>query len=151
MALKKNSKDRTEASFWKPLISGELLFRIKKIVEETGLSPSALFLKWVLQEESLMGMMRQRSKPVEKPLKTQPKASQQKSTTNQGKSEEIVPIASGNSEYRKTLAQKAQKLKKEGMSLKKIAEIFNEEKVATVSGTGKWFASSIANLLKSDK
>ena len=38
-----------------------------------------------------------------------------------------------------------------GITLKKIAETFNDEKVSTVSGTGKWYASSINNLMKSKK
>jgi hypothetical protein len=41
-------------------------------------------------------------------------------------------------------------LKKEGMTLVKIAEIFNEENVQTVSGKGKWYSSSITNLLNSN-
>jgi intein-encoded DNA endonuclease-like protein len=50
-------------------------------------------------------------------------------------------------DYRKTLVKKTKKLKKEGMTLKQIAETFNDEKVLTLSGTGKWYASSINNLL----
>jgi hypothetical protein len=49
------------------------------------------------------------------------------------------------------LKRNAKKLKKEGMSQQKIAETFNEEKVATVSGTGKWYSSSINTLLNLKK
>ena len=53
--------------------------------------------------------------------------------------------------YRKELVKRAKMLKKEGMTHNKIAKTFNDEKVPTVSGTGKWYANSIANLLKSKK
>ena len=39
----------------------------------------------------------------------------------------------------------------EGMTLNKIAKTFNEERVPTVSGAGKWYYSSVANLLNAKK
>jgi len=97
MVLKKNEKYRPEKSFWKSFISDELLFRIMNIVGQTGISPPDLILKWVLQEESLIGMMQQRKEPVEKPSRV----SQQKTTAAQGKSAGKVPSTSDNSNYRK--------------------------------------------------
>ena len=46
-------------------------------------------------------------------------------------------------DYRIKLIRRIQKLKKEGIGAKKIAELFNSEGIRTVSGTGKWYASSI--------
>ena len=77
-----------------------------------------------------------------------PGVDSQKAPAAHKKRTETIPSDLGNPNYRKTLIKRAQKLKKEGMTLKKIAETFNEEKVATMSGTGNWYPSSIANLLK---
>jgi hypothetical protein len=48
------------------------------------------------------------------------------------------------------LAKRVKKLKKEGKTLVKIAEIFNEENLPTISGKGKWYSSSITWLLNSN-
>ena len=144
--LKKNAKDRPEKSFWKPLFNDELLFRIKNIVEQTGISPPDLIMKWVLQEESWIGLIQsgkdqattQSKMTVDNPL-------QKKKRTKD------VSLDRKSPEYRKELTKRAEKLKKKGMTHNKIAETFNDEKIPTVSGTGKWYASSINNLLNSKK
>jgi hypothetical protein len=64
----------------------------------------------------------------------------------QEKTGEINPATP---DYRKILVERAKELKKEGKTLVKIAEIFNEENLQTVSGKGKWYSSSIVNLLNS--
>jgi len=151
MVLKKKIKDQPEESYWKPLISDELLFRIMKIVEQTGISPPDLILKWVLQEETLIGVMQGNKKPMAEQAETRPDVGVQKASAAQKKRAEVAPPDPGSPNYRKALIKRAQKLKKEGMTLKKIAETFNEEKVATMSGTGNWYSSSIANLLNSKK
>ena len=53
--------------------------------------------------------------------------------------------------YRKEILKMAGTLKKKGMTHNKIAKTFNDGKIPTVSGTGKWYASSIANLLHSKR
>jgi hypothetical protein len=118
-------------------------------MEQTGISPPDLFLKWVLQEETLIGVMQRNKEPMAEQAETRPDVAPQKGTAAQKKSAETIPPGPGDPNYRKTVVKRAQKLKKEGMTLKKIAETFNEEKVATVSGTGKWYSSSVANLLNS--
>ena len=151
MALKRNVKDQSEDSFWKPMFSKELLFRLKNIVEQTGLSPSNLAHKWILQEETLIGLMQRSKEPMTEQAETRPDTDPQKNTAAQKKRADTILPDPGKPSYRKTLIKKAQKLKKGGMTLKKIAETFNEEKVLTVSGTGKWYSSSIAILLNSKK
>ena len=64
----------------------------------------------------------------------------------QAETEKIDPNSPN---YRKILIKRAKKLKKKGITLAKIAEIFNEENLQTVSGKGKWYSSSIINLLSS--
>ena len=142
MPIKKNKKDKSEAEHFEPVFSADLLNRIRNIVEQTGISPPDLFLKWALQEESWIGLnkagkrrqVNQQSKAVGKPAQK----------TKTGKN-----VASpGN---KKELVRKATMLVKNGMTHAKIAQTFNEQNVPTVSGTGKWYASSITNLLKAKK
>jgi hypothetical protein len=123
MAIKKNLKDQSE-EIWKPLISDELAFRIMNLAVQTGVSPPDIILKWVLQEEAWIGLMQSGKSQTAK----QPKTTAVDNPVQKVKS--------------------AKMLKKEGMTHNKIAETFNGEKIPTVSGTGKWYASSINNLLK---
>ena len=146
MVLKKKVKAQPEKDFGKPVISDELAFRIMNIAGQTGISPPDLILKWVLQEETLIGVIQRIKEPM---AETKPNVESQNKTAAQVKRAKTITPEPGNPNYRNALLKRAQKLKKEGMTLKKIAETFNEEKVATVSGTGKWYSSSIANLLSS--
>ena len=139
---KKKTEDLPEESYWKPVFSAELVSRIMKIVGQTGLSPTDLVLKWVLQEESHIGLVLANSTQTTMRSKT---------ATEQDKDAEDVSLDPGSPDYRKELVNRAKKLKKSGMTLKKIADTFNDEGVLTVSGTGKWYASSVANLLSSKK
>ena len=145
MVIKKNLKDRPEESFWKPLISDELAFRIMNIAGQTGIAPPDIILKWVLQEETLIGLIQSGKGQTT----TQPKTA----TDNPVPKEKGVKNASSLDHkslgYRKELVKRAKMLKKKGTTQNKIAEIFNDEKIPTVSGAGKWYSSSIANLLKS--
>ena len=146
MVLKKNLKERPEESYWKPVISEELLLRIKNIVEQTGISPPNLIIKWVLQEESWIGLMQSSKSKATTSSKATADSSVQKK-----KAMKDVSLDHKSPGYRNELVKKAKMLKKEGMAHNKIAQTFNDEKIPTVSGTGKWYASSIANLLNSKK
>ena len=146
MVLKKKVKDRPEESYWKPVFSAELLNRIRNIAEQTGISPPDLFLKWVLQEESLIGLIKSGKGQSTKPSKTAKDSPMQKE-----KGAKIISLDHKSTGFRIELMKRVKKLKKEGLTLKKIAETFNGEKVPTVSGTGKWYASSINNLVNSKK
>jgi ribosome-binding protein aMBF1 (putative translation factor) len=55
MARQRNAKERPEAESWKPMFNADLLWRIKNIVEQTGLSPSDLALKWFFKKKHLLG------------------------------------------------------------------------------------------------
>ena len=93
--------------------------------------------------------MQSHKEPMKEQTEKRPGVAPQKNTAAQKKNSESIPPNTGNPSYRKTLIKRVQKLKKEGMTLKKIADTFNEEKVPTVSGTGKWYTSSISLLFKS--
>ena len=144
MVRKKNVKDRPEKELWKPLISDELLSRIMNIAGQTGVSPPDLIQKWVLQEESWIGLIQSGNGQTT----TQSKAAVN-DTVQEKKDAKDVSLDHKSPGYRKELVKKAKTLKKKGMTHNKIAKVFNDEKMPTVSGTGKWYAGSIDNLLKS--
>jgi hypothetical protein len=127
----------------------DLPLRIAKISEETGLDPLDLFRKWVLQEESLIGLMQPRKVPTPAQLGILPNASPQQNSDVQER-EEPAKIDANSPKYRKGIVKRIKKLRKEGMTIVKIAEIFNEENLPTVSGKGKWYSSSISWLFNSN-
>ena len=151
MAFKRVKKNTTKTI---PLLEiqpdGNLQARIEKISERTGLSTHDLFQKWILQEETLIGIIRN-NKSMEEKAETSRDDKPQRKPVARRKSTESVLTDTSSLNYRKTLIKMAMKYKKDGMTLKKIAETFNEEKVLTVSGAGKWYSSSIANLMKAKK
>jgi hypothetical protein len=149
MAVKRNVKDQAKEILLEVPFESDLPARIVKISEQTGLSPLNLFQKWVLQEESLIGVLQNSKDRSPKRAEAHSGVSRSKAPVARKESAKADLPVPKSPDYRKTLAERAIKLKKEGMTLKKIAEIFNEEKAPTVSGTGKWYASSIINLLKS--
>jgi hypothetical protein len=114
------------------------------IAGQTGVSPPDLFLKWVLQEESWIGLIQSGNGQTT----TQSKAAVN-DTVQEKKDAKGVSLDHKSPGYRKELVKKAKTLKKKGMTHNKIAKVFNDEKMPTVSGTGKWYAGSIDNLLKS--
>ena len=142
MAIRKNMKDQSKAILLEVPIDSDFPLRLEKISEQTGLSSLNLLQKWILQEESLIGVIQRSKEPTPQRAETHPSVS---------KSAEAVLPDPSDPKYRKMLIKRAMKLKKGGMTLKKMAETFNDEKVPTVSGTGKWYASSINNLLSSKK
>ena len=154
MALKKNVKERPETSLAKPLISDELAFRIMNLAGQTGVSPPDLILKWVLQEETQIGFMQRNKGQMTKQAKASPDVTELKPVA-QDKSTKIVRVNvlpdPGSPDYRKSIVRHVKRFKEEGMTFKKIADTFNQQNVSTVSETGKWYASSIANLLNSKK
>jgi len=165
MALRKNLKHQTKTISLDVPTESNLPARLKKISKQTGLSLFSLIQKWVLQEESLVGLVLYGKGQTGRPARVSKKAAleeaagvkkQEKTAAAGPKSLPKTPKTpktrgNKNVEYRNTLAKKIKKLKKEGMTLEKIAAAFNEGKVPTVSGTGKWYTSSISWLLKSAK
>jgi hypothetical protein len=136
MARRKNI-DESRNIFQDISADSDLSLRIETISEQTGLSPLNLFQKWVLQEESLIGFMQcgkvQAAKQTEIP--------------DVQVEEEVEKLDPDSPDYREKIVERVKKLKKEGTTLVKIAELFNEEKLPTVSGKGQWYSSSITWLL----
>jgi len=154
MALRKNLKHQTKTITLDVPADSDLPSRLKKISKQTGLSPFNLIQKWVLQEESLAGLIRQTRIPTKAVTEMEKASSAKGRKKNAATEPKKSPKASKtpkNADYRNMLAKRVKKLKKEGMTLEKIAATFNDEKVATVSGTGKWYTSSISWLIKPNK
>jgi hypothetical protein len=149
MAKKKNAENQAGTILLEVPTDSDLPVRIEKILEQTGLSSLSLFQKWVLQEESLIGVLQTTKERLSERDGVRPVAPRPEAPAAQEEDTGADTPAPNGLDYRKNLVKRATKLKKEGITLKKIAEIFNEEKVPTVSGTGKWYASSITNLLNS--
>ena len=157
MARAKNVKKQPVIAFLQAFSDSDLPPRIEKISAQTGLSPINLLQKWTLQEESLVGLMQRASAQRPEPVKTRAartaRANVGRKKVVSGKNEKKKPAARKhkNPDYRGTLLGRVQQLRQEGVTLQKIAETFNNEKMATLSGTGKWFASSIKHLLNAKK
>jgi hypothetical protein len=153
MALRKNVKSQGSTVTQEISIDGGLLSRIEKISEQTGLNTSNLLQKWILQEESLIGLMRNGEGQTTEKGELRPDASLQQNSdapdVQEQEKEEPAEAGPASPKYRKTLLKRALKLKEKGTALVKIAEIFNEEKLTTISGKGKWHGSSITLLLNS--
>jgi hypothetical protein len=147
MAAKKNVKSQIQPSVFEVPIDSDLPSRIKNISKQTGLNTVDLFQKWVLQEESLIGLMQNNKSQTKAPTKTHIAPDTQKIPVQKQEKPETIDFDSP--DYRKVLIKRANALKKEGMTLVKIAALFNEENLKTVTGKGKWYASSINNLLNS--
>ena len=54
------------------------------------------------------------------------------------------PASSGEAEIQKTILQ----YQSEKMSLQKIADTLNADNISTLSGKGKWYKSTVSNLIK---
>ena len=124
MARRKNGEAESQNIFLEALSDNDLSLRIEKISEQTGLSPLNLFQKWVLQEESLIGLIQRSKTQTTEQAETRSSTSQQQAPDVQ-EQEEAPKIDPESPDYRKVLIKRAKKLKKEGVTLVKIAEIFN--------------------------
>jgi hypothetical protein len=150
MALRKNAKYQSGTLTFQVPTDSDLSSRIERISAQTGLNTADLFQKWVLQEESLIGLMQHGESPIAEPKQneTRPDTSTQQLLGVQ-EQKETLEVNPDSPNYRKELVKRIKKLKEERMPLIKIAQLFNEENVQTISGKGKWYSSSITNLLNS--
>jgi hypothetical protein len=151
MARRKNADSKSQAVLIDIQEAGDLTLRLEKVAEQTGLSPMNLLQKWILQEETLIGLMQQHNKnQITSQAQTKVGATpQQKPATKRAK-KDVAPLDPNDPNYiRKALIERVMELKNDGMAYTKIAQALNDEKAPTLSGTGKWYASSVTNLLKS--
>jgi hypothetical protein len=149
MARRKNIDDAPKSILEEVLADSDLPLKIAKISEQTGLSPLDLFRKWVLQEESLIGLMQRNKAQTTEQAETR-SSTPPRETPTVREQKEAPKIDPESPDYRAVLVKRIKKLKKEGMTIVKIAETFNEENLPTMSGKGKWYSSSITWLLNSN-
>jgi hypothetical protein len=157
MARKRETRKPTEAVSPSGIsINSDLSSRLQKISEQTGLTSRNLLQKWILQEESLIGLMRHGQRGKEQKAQkgqtaeqkeTRTKISRQPISASRKRKEAQKADSHDSENHRKMLIQRVTKLKKEGMTLAQIAEALNAENLQTMSGKGKWYPSSLTRLL----
>jgi hypothetical protein len=138
-------------------LDSDLPARLQKVSEATGLSDRELLEKWLTQEEGNLHALQhyvesqlRLKNDSSAPLSGMPRRVQeppQEQPRSQGESEESITESDSEQGYRQALLQRIHDMREEGMTYSKIAAQFNEEGVVTVSGTGKWYPSSISQLL----
>jgi predicted transcriptional regulator len=124
----------------------ELPGRIQNIAEQTKLSYSELLRKWIAQEENIINaehyeedLLKWRQHVEAQLIALQRQVfNLQRTSADEGIDEQ---------EYRRTLLKKIKSLRDQGMTFVKISEQFNNEGIATVTGTGRWYPSSISQFL----
>jgi hypothetical protein len=135
-------------------IERNLFFRMERISERTGLSWNDLLSKWLFQEEALIALLSTRAIPETSEASNIP-CLNSADVRNRPAEAEDEPRPHYNFDPkkpkdRKKLVKDIKTLRKSGMSLKKIAEVFNDGKISTLSGTGKWYAAAISRILSAE-
>ncbi|MDR1977255.1 MAG: recombinase family protein [Synergistaceae bacterium] len=126
--------------------------RIKRVSTLTGLSNYELLRKWLAQEEStlntscyyaemIQSQLQNMTEQLRDLLGKSPRSATGKTVIEKPMQKAALEDPEG---HRRMLLEKMQSMKAAGMSLLKIAEQLNEEGVATISGTGKWYASTVS-------
>jgi hypothetical protein len=134
MARRKDVEAEPKSFFLDVPADSDLPLRIKKISEQTGLSSLNLFQKWVLQEESLIGLMQHDKAQTTAQVETRPHNPASQELPDVREQEETAKIDPESPDYRKVLVKRIKRLQKEGMTLVKIAETFKKENLQTLSG-----------------
>jgi len=123
--------------------------RLQSISEQTRLSDYELLLKWLDEEEKAIPLRHQASdlsnwqKGIEEQLRQISELLRGEMMEN-----ENSEVDSPSKSYRQQLLEKIQDLRKQGLTYSKIATQFNAEKVATISGTGRWYPNTISQILQ---
>jgi hypothetical protein len=127
-------------------VPNELPGKMQNISEHMKLSYSDLLRKWINQEEHVINaehyeedLLKWRQHVEAQLIALQRQVFQlQKTSAEEGGNEQ---------EYRRSLLKKIRTLRDQGMTFVKISEQFNNEGIATITGTGKWYPSSISQFL----
>jgi hypothetical protein len=153
----KKKEDITHTSDFEMRIplGSDLAHRLRKISEMTGLSDHELLQKWIVQEESNLHVLQHYAEGIQLKLKHDlagcldgpPQRNQNDQQESLETNEELEEGSDQKQDYRQLLLQRIQDMRQQGITLSKIATQFNEEEVPTISGTGKWYSSSISQLL----
>ncbi|MDR1622409.1 MAG: hypothetical protein LBS00_08555 [Synergistaceae bacterium] len=139
-------KEQSQKKMSRIEVPSDLSDRIQHVSEHTKLPYGELLQKWLKQEENVIAVERYKEDILQwkQHVEAQLIALQRQIFTLQG-----TPSSAGfnESEYRRSLLKKIKNLRDQGMTFVKISEQFNDEGIATVTGTGKWYPSSISQFL----
>jgi hypothetical protein len=139
--------------------------RLKNVAVRTNLSYCALLHKWLSQEENAIELRNRNEehRQWERNIEAQLNFLQQQIQRliySQGRGGPVKrassaePSARGGAALRpkkqdiKELLEKIGELKRQGLSLKRIAERFNDDGLKTITGKGKWLPSSVSYCLR---
>ncbi|MDR1873458.1 MAG: recombinase family protein [Synergistaceae bacterium] len=140
-------------------IPQDLQDRLQNISERTQLSYQELLQKWLTQEENLADFQRSDDEDFNEGLLKWKEDVDARLGDLQRQVSALWPSAavgdvpapkenaSGRNTYRRTILRKIRSLRRKGMTFTDIARQFNEEGVATLSGTGKWYSGTISQIL----
>ena len=127
-------------------VSTDLSERMQHVAEYTKLSYSELLQKWLKQEENVIIVENYKEDILQWKLhvEAQLMGLQRQMLNLQGTSENE---GFNENEYRRSLLKKIKTLREQGMTFVKSSEQFNDEGIATITGVGKWYPSSISQFL----
>ncbi|MDR1731533.1 MAG: recombinase family protein [Synergistaceae bacterium] len=127
----------------------ELTARIQRLSERTSLSAHDLLVKWLLQEETLLSVIRGTEGNM---LRFIAGRTDDPNSDFDWIPEELMDAdAYKDPEYRKKILKNIKKFRKEGKTFTQIAAFFNTNGVPTLSGAGQWYPSSVSQLLKAGR
>jgi hypothetical protein len=143
MARRKNAEEQDKKTILLevPLLEvpsdSDLAVRMGNVSEYTGLPYLSLIQKWLTQEEAQISILRHRENDFLKRIETQLSALKTKAAP------EPEPDAEN---YRQEVYQRIAELKAQGMTFFKIARLFNDENIRTISGVGKWHPATVSQI-----
>jgi hypothetical protein len=149
--------------------SSDLPEKLRRLSEATGAEPHDLIAKWLDLEEKLFSVQRSLQEVIfsrwqlnveaqaaelskqflqsddtafKKKIKPQKKPVSPKTKTRATAPED---------ELRKTILEKVEALRAQGMTLQAITQNLNTERVPTLSGRGEWYTSTLSRFLSKSK
>ncbi|MDR1979906.1 MAG: hypothetical protein LBQ42_14330 [Synergistaceae bacterium] len=159
MAVRKKKKSLVKAANLE--IPKDLQDRVQNILERTKLSYQELLQKWLTQEENPIDPICSGDEDFmnmkwKKNVDAQLNDFRRQLSALVGPPAVDLPVpaeneASGKEEYRRTILDKIRVLREQRVTYTDIARQFNSDGVATLSGTGKWYASTISQILSKSK
>jgi hypothetical protein len=126
--------------------------RLQSVSEQVQLTYYELLLKWLDDEEKRIQVQHdiEDLSGWQKRLETQLNkiAELFRGKTPEDEIADSKTDAPSEKDYRQQVIEKIQNLREQGLTFSKISAQFNAEAVATMTGTGKWYPSSISQLLQ---
>jgi hypothetical protein len=140
MARPKNVPEQDKMTvLLKVPFGSDLPERMKNVSEYTGLPYLRLLQKWLTQEEAQISILRHREEDLLKRIETHLNVPETRITPEPQPEQD-------DKNYRQEIYQRIIELKAQGMTFLKIAQLFNDEKTPTFSGTGKWYPATISKI-----